>query len=70
MKHFREDFPDYKEEDYRFLTYLIIGFDATIISIICNIPTQAAVYMKKSRIKNRIRNSTSDFKEHYLEMIG
>ena len=70
MKHFREDFPDYKEEDYRFLTYLIIGFDATTISIICNIPTQAAVYMKKSRIKNRIRNSTSDFKEHYLEMIG
>ena len=70
IAHFRKDFPDYKEVDYRFFTYLIIGFDATTISIICNIPTQAAVYMKKSRIKNRIRNSTSDLKERYLEMIG
>lgn len=69
VKHFREDFPDYKEEDYCFLTYLIIGFDATTISIICNIPTNAAVYMKKARIKKRIQNSSSEFKERYLEMI-
>jgi len=69
MAHFREDFPSYTEEDYRFVSYLIVGFDATTISIILNMPSVAAVYMKKSRIKKTIVDSKSLSRDILLEMI-
>lgn len=69
MKHFREDFPKYNDNDYRFVSYAIIGFDATTLSIIFNMPSQAAVYMKKSRIKKQIMKSNSQYKAFYLEML-
>lgn len=47
MKHFQEDFPYYTDNDYRFISYIFVGFDATTLSIIFDIPSQASVYMKK-----------------------
>ena len=69
MKHFREDFPKYSEEDFRFISYIFVGFDATTLCIIFNMPSVAAVYMKKSRIKKTIQESTSYRKDKYLEML-
>lgn len=69
MKHFREDFPNFSENDYRFISYIIVGFDATTLSVIFDMPSQAAVYMKKSRIKKQIVNSESNYKPFYLEMF-
>ena len=69
MKHFRDDFPNYTENDYRFISYVFVGFDATTLSIIFDMPSQASVYMKKSRIKKNIQSTTSEFKGLYLEMI-
>lgn len=69
MKHFRDDFPDYSEEDYRFVSYIFVGFDATTLCIIFNMPSVAAVYMRKSRVKKAIIESNSEFKENYLLML-
>lgn len=69
MKHFREDFPNFSENDYRFISYIIVGFDATTLAVIFDMPSQAAVYMKKSRIKKQIVNSESNYKIFYLEMF-
>lgn len=70
MKHFREEFPKYSEEDYRFISYIFVGFDATTLCIIFNMPSVAAVYMKKSRIKRTVHDSHAVFRDRYLEMIG
>ena len=69
MKHFRDEFPKYSEEDYRFISYIFVGFDATTLSIIFNMPSIAAVYMKKSRIKKSIQESEATYKAQYLAMI-
>lgn len=69
MKHFRDDFPDYSDEDYRFVSYIFVGFDATTLCIIFNMPSVAAVYMRKSRVKKAILESNSEFKDNYLLML-
>lgn len=70
MTHFRLDFPKYSEEDYRFISYIFAGFDATTLLIIFNMPSQGSVYSKKNRIKNNILKSSSQYKEKYLEMLA
>ena len=70
MKHFREEFPNYSEEDYRFISYIFVGFDATTLCIIFRMPSVPAVYMKKSRLKRTIQESSAKFKQDYLVMIG
>ena len=64
----RADMPDLTDEDMRFISYCIIGFDATIISTILNISC-SNVYTKKSRFKSRIKELDSPRKEHYLRFI-
>ena len=70
MKHVREEFPNYSEEDYRFISYIFVGFDATTLCIIFRMPSVPAVYMKKSRLKRTIQESSAKFKQDYLVMIG
>lgn len=70
MTHFREDYPELTENDYRFVSYLFVGFDATTLCIVLKMASVAAVYMKKSRIKKMIQDSQSAYKDRYLEMIS
>lgn len=70
MKHFREDFPNYNEEDYRFVSYVIIGFDSVTIMAVMQMPTAASVYARKSRIKKVIQESSSPHKDLYLQMFS
>lgn len=69
MSHFRDDFPSLDWDDYRFFSYIIVGFDATTISVILRMPSQAAVYAKKSRLKKQISSSSSPYREQYLEFF-
>lgn len=69
MARFRADFPSYSETDFRFVSYLIVGFDATLLMMIFNMPSQASVYMKKSRIKKMVEQSSSPYKQDYLTML-
>ena len=66
MRHFREDFPTYHEDTYRFISYVFAGFDATTIRLLTGMASDAAVHTKKSGIKKAILASDSQHKDQYL----
>lgn len=59
MQKLRHDFPDFKESDFRFLSYVIVGFDATTRAIILN-ETPNNMRVKKARLIKKIANSQTD----------
>lgn len=69
MTHLREDFPNFKEQDFQLLSFVIIGFDATLISIILDI-NPGTFYTRKSRLRDRIYTSGSAHIEQYRRWIG
>ena len=69
MAHLREDFPSFKEQDFQLLSFVIIGFDATLISIILDI-TPGTFYTRKSRLRDRIYSSGSGHLDQYRRWIG
>ena len=64
MVKLRCDFPEFKESDFRFLSYVIVGFDATTRSIILN-ETVNNMRVKKARLIKKIRGSNSKNKHLY-----
>lgn len=69
MKHYREDYPGLPDNDYLFMAFIFSGFDATSISMIMNISSIGAVYMRKSRIKKTIAKSNSPHKGQFLALL-
>lgn len=65
MQHFREDFPRYHEDTYRFISYVFAGFDATTIRLLTGMASDAAVHTKKSGIKKTVLASGSIYKDYY-----
>ena len=61
----RADMPELTDEDVRFISYCIVGFDATIISTILN-TSCSNVYTKKSRYRSKIKKLDSENKSYYL----
>ena len=55
--------------DVRFLCFTIAGFDASTLSVLLGI-SLANVYTRRSRLKDRIRNIESPYKEQYLRYVG
>lgn len=53
MLKLRKDFPEFKESDFRFLSYVIVGFDATTRAIILN-ETPNNMRVKKARLLKKI----------------
>ena len=66
MRHFREDFPTYHEDTYRFISYVFAGFDATTIRLLTGMASDAGVHTKKSTVKKAILASDSQHKDQYL----
>jgi hypothetical protein len=58
-----------KEQDIVFLSLLLAGFSARAISIILDIKYKM-VYLKKSRLVNRISSSEAPHKHLIIERIG
>lgn len=56
MLKIRTDFPELKESDYRFLSYVIVGFDATTRAILLD-ETTNNMRVKKARLLKKIRSS-------------
>ena len=54
--------------DVRFLCFTIAGFDASTLSVLLDI-SLANVYTRRSRLKDRIRNIESPYKEQYLRYV-
>ena len=64
----RYDLSGHKEMDFRFLMYVIVGFDATTISNLTGYSV-GTVYTKKNRLKGEISNLSSAYRDFYLEFI-
>lgn len=55
LKKIRIDYPNYSDEDLRFISLVIAGFDATSISVLMGITGENA-RVKKHRIKRKLLN--------------
>ena len=66
MRKFRADFKDWNESDIRFFSCVVAQFDAVLVLRIFDLPSKDAVYMRRSRLKDRIRQSGSPDKDRFL----
>ena len=64
----RMDLPNHKDQDFRFLMFIIVGFDATTIANLTGYSV-GTVYTKKNRLKGEIANLSSPHKDFYLRYI-
>ena len=68
MANFRNDFPNKDESTYRFVSYLIAGFDPPAISLLMGYSI-GFIYKKKSRLVSEISRLQSSHKSHYLDFL-
>ena len=68
IDHLKADLGELSPTDERFLCYMIAGFDSSTISSILGL-SLGNVYTKRSRLKERIRQLDSRYREQYLQMI-
>lgn len=69
IEKLRKDLPNHQESDIRFLTYIIVGFDAKTISSLTGYSV-GTVYTKKNRLKGAIANLSSPHRDLYLDYIN
>ena len=69
MAHFREDYPRLKEDDYKFFSCIIAGFDGPSLLYLFNMTSKAAVHTRKSRLKKMIHSSNVVRKDSYLSLF-
>lgn len=66
MTCFRADFKDWEESDIRLFSCFVAQFDAALILMIFDFPSKEAVYMKKQRMKSKIKKGSSGNVDRYL----
>lgn len=66
MTCFRADFKDWEENDIRLFSCFVAQFDAALILMIFDFPSKDAVYMKKQRMKSKIKRCPSGRVNRYL----
>lgn len=69
MTNFRNELPKLKEIDYAIFSYWIIGFDVTTISRLLDTSLNI-IYIRRSRIKQQIRDKAPEHMYQFLEMIS
>ena len=69
MTNFRKELPKLKEIDYSIFGYWIIGFDVTTISRLLDTSLNV-VYIRRTRIKQQIKDKSPEHMEQFLEMIS
>lgn len=69
MTNFRKEMPKLKEIDYSIFSYWIAGFDVTTISRLLDTSLNI-VYIRKTRIKQHIKDQAPEHMDQFLEMIS
>lgn len=64
----KADLGKVNEEDSRFICYTIAGFDPNIVATFLNL-SLSNVYTKRSRLRDRIRQLDSPYKDEYLRVL-
>ncbi len=69
MQNFRNEMPKSKEWEVTMFSYLVAGFDATMISRLMDMPLNN-VYAYKRRLKLKIEDKKPEHSAQFLEMIS
>ena len=69
VKNIREDFSEMSDSDYLLFCFSIVGFDASTISVLLDLPSKGAVYTRKYRLKQVIDQSSVPNKKEYLRYL-
>lgn len=69
MQKLKNDFPSMKGTDIQLLCYIFVGFSPQVISLFMK-DTVANVYVRKSRLKLRIKSSGTANKDLFLSLFG
>ena len=64
----KTDLGKVSDEDTRFICYTIAGFDPNIVATLLNL-SLSNVYTKRSRLRERIRQLDSPYKDEYLRVL-
>lgn len=68
IRHLKEDLGNVDKKESRFICYCIVGFNPEMIATILGL-SLSNVYSKKSRLKKKIREMDSPYREDYLQML-
>jgi hypothetical protein len=68
IDHLKADLGELNRTDERLLCYMIAGFDSSTIAAIFDL-SLGSVYTRKSRLKERIRQLDSPYKEQYQQVL-
>lgn len=69
MKKLRQDFQCFSEDDFRFISFSLLGFDASTVALLTGMQSKGAVYTRKSRIKKTIFALDSEHRNTYFRFI-
>ncbi len=69
MKKLREDFPRFKDEDFKLMCYWYAGFSPAAMCVLMKIDEISDIYKRKSRLKSRIDKSDSPHKDCLLQNL-
>ena len=65
----RKDIPSLKEKDILLFCYLVIGYDAPLISVLMDTGKESTVYTWKNRLLDRIRRLPPAKARRYLDLL-
>lgn len=68
VAHLKADLGKVSDKDARFICYTIAGFEPNIVAALLNL-SLSNVYTKRSRLRDRIRQLDSPYKDQYLRSI-
>ena len=68
VRHLKADLGIVDKRESRFICYCIVGFDPQMIGTMLGM-SLSNVYSKKSRLKKKIRELDSPYKEYYLRRL-
>ena len=68
MTKLRSEFPTWKEDDFLLYSFVSSGFSTTTISALME-KEKSVIYNRVWRLKGRISNSDSKFKDYFLECL-
>ena len=69
MRHYRAEFPGQEEIAYRYVSFVFAGFETAVMKMAFQIPSMAAAYERKSRLKDAISRSDAPHKELFLRLL-
>jgi len=69
INRFKREFPEMTDNDYLFFCLNAAGFDAATISVLMDMPSKGAVYTRKTRLKDVIKESDIRDKELFLKSL-